>query len=193
MKITPIELKALGRFRECCEDSAAGGHDVPKEMMQRLAVLGAVRVLGFGRHETTEFGDWIMAQPPAAGAQVGAKPTEISQRLREYAGNSGYSHNDYADTMRAAADEIERYYGGMLNWKKTAEDKDRALQFTIAPPPRIGELLAAAHGALEGMADSDLDCFETDEEEIDGAPAQYAARKIFEAMQLLGSSRELAK
>lgn len=64
MKITPIELKALGRFRECCEDSAAGGHDVPKEMMQRLAAVGVVRTLGFGRHETTEFGDWLLAQPP---------------------------------------------------------------------------------------------------------------------------------
>lgn len=64
MKITPIELKALGRFRDCCEDSAAGGHDVPKEMMQRLAAVGVVRTLGFGRHETTEFGDWLLAQPP---------------------------------------------------------------------------------------------------------------------------------
>jgi hypothetical protein len=54
-----------------------------------------------------------------------SKPTDISQRLREYAGNPGYSHNDYADTMRQAAEEIERYYGGMLAWKKTAEKKDR--------------------------------------------------------------------
>lgn len=64
MNITPIELKALGRFRDCCEDSAAGGHDVPKETMQRLAAVGVVRTLGFGRHETTEFGDWLLAQPP---------------------------------------------------------------------------------------------------------------------------------
>ena len=61
-----------------------------------------------------------------APKQEALKPTDISQRLREYAGNSGYSHNDYADTMRAAADEIERYYGGMMNWKKTAEAKDAA-------------------------------------------------------------------
>lgn len=52
-------------------------------------------------------------------------PTDISKRLREYASNPGYSHNDYADTMRAAAEEIERYYGGMLAWKQTAEKKDR--------------------------------------------------------------------
>jgi len=68
MKINPIEIKALGRFRDCCEDSAAGGHDVPKEMMQRLAAVGVVRTLGFGRHETTEFGDWLLAQPPEVNA-----------------------------------------------------------------------------------------------------------------------------
>jgi len=54
-----------------------------------------------------------------------AQPTDISRRLREYAANNRYSHNDYADTMRQAADEIERYYGGMLAWKQTAEKKDR--------------------------------------------------------------------
>lgn len=36
------------------------------------------------------------------------QPTNLSEQLREYAGNSGYSHNDYADTMLAAAFEIER-------------------------------------------------------------------------------------
>ncbi len=74
MKITPIQLKALGRFRECCEDSASGGHDVPKEMMQRLAAVGVVRTLGFGRHETTEFGDWLLAQPPEAKVSTLAVP-----------------------------------------------------------------------------------------------------------------------
>lgn len=36
------------------------------------------------------------------------QPTDLSKQLREYAGDSGYSHNDYADTMLAAASEIER-------------------------------------------------------------------------------------
>lgn len=47
----------------------------------------------------------------------------------------------------------------------------------------IREKLTRAHDALEGMSDSDLDHFETDEEEIEGAPAQYAARTIFSAVQ----------
>ncbi len=60
-------------------------------------------------------------------AQEPRKPTDISQRLREYASNSGYSHNDYADTMRVAADECERFYGGMVAWKETAQQKDRTI------------------------------------------------------------------
>lgn len=36
------------------------------------------------------------------------QPTDLSKQLREYAADSGYSHNDYADTMLAGASEIER-------------------------------------------------------------------------------------
>lgn len=61
------------------------------------------------------------------GIPGAVQPTDISQRLREYAGNPSYSHNDYADTMRMAADECERYYGGMMNWKANAQAKDRTI------------------------------------------------------------------
>jgi hypothetical protein len=81
------------------------------------------RELAFARAIELEF---LATQSAKQGAQPDtSKPTDISERLREYAANPGYSHNDYADTMRAAAEEIERYYGGMLAWKKTAEKKDR--------------------------------------------------------------------
>lgn len=35
------------------------------------------------------------------------KETPISKQLREYAGNPNWSHGDCADTMLAAADEID--------------------------------------------------------------------------------------
>jgi len=44
----------------------------------------------------------------ALAAVPAQEPIEISKQLREYAADSGYSHNDYADTMLAAASEIER-------------------------------------------------------------------------------------
>lgn len=72
--ITVEERAAIFRFRECCEDDDADGHDVPKVMMQRLAVIGLVRTLGFGRSETTKFGDWVMARPPAQAVDAGDLP-----------------------------------------------------------------------------------------------------------------------
>jgi hypothetical protein len=41
--------------------------------------------------------------------QCGNDPVEIANELREYAGNSGYSHNDYADVMRQAAGMLEAF------------------------------------------------------------------------------------
>ena len=46
-------------------------------------------------------------------------------------------------------------------------------------------LLAQAFDALEATADSDIDTFEDEEEEALAVPAQYACRKIIQAMQLL--------
>ncbi len=64
------ELAAFHRFCECAEDFDSGGHDVDKDMMVKLARIGVVRSTGFGRHETTAFGDKIRAAQPvqAAGA-----------------------------------------------------------------------------------------------------------------------------
>lgn len=46
-------------------------------------------------------------------------------------------------------------------------------------------LLQQAFDALEATADSDIDHFEDEEEEAEAAPAQYACRKIIEAMDIL--------
>lgn len=59
--LTAADMKHLRRFAECAEDCDADGHDVPKEAMKRLERAGAVRSLGFGRHETTAFGDAMLA------------------------------------------------------------------------------------------------------------------------------------
>ncbi len=46
-------------------------------------------------------------------------------------------------------------------------------------------LLQQAFDALESTSDTDLDYFEDEEEEAQAVPAQYACRKIMEAMDLL--------
>ena len=49
-------------------------------------------------------------------------------------------------------------------------------------------LLQQAFDALEATTDSDIDDFESEEEEAEFAPVQYACRKIIEAMDILKSN-----
>ena len=49
-------------------------------------------------------------------------------------------------------------------------------------------LLQQAFDALEATADSDIDIFDDEEEEAEAVPAQYACRKIMEAMDLIRSA-----
>lgn len=60
----------------------------------------------------------------ARAADARSEPTDLSHRLRETADKQP----GWKPLLTAAADEIERYYGGMLAWKKTAEKKDRDWQ-----------------------------------------------------------------
>ena len=46
-------------------------------------------------------------------------------------------------------------------------------------------LLQQAFDALLATADSDMDDFEDEQDEAEAAPAQYAGRKIMEAMGLM--------
>jgi hypothetical protein len=58
--LTEEDMAWLIRFSETCEDSDSGGYDVPKDRMRRLAEIGVVRSLGFGRYETTAFGNYVV-------------------------------------------------------------------------------------------------------------------------------------
>lgn len=54
----------------------------------------------------------------------------------------------------------------------------------------VKEKLWKAFDALEGMSDSEADCFETEEEEAEYFPAQYAARIIFSVLEDLGMAKK---
>lgn len=60
--MTDEDMRRLRRFHEICEDSDAGGHDLPKEAVKRLERAGALRSCGFGRHEVTLFGDYLLGK-----------------------------------------------------------------------------------------------------------------------------------
>lgn len=58
--LTEYDFASLFRFNEICEDSDADGHDVPGAAMKRLEQIGVVRTMGFGRHEMTAFGHFVI-------------------------------------------------------------------------------------------------------------------------------------
>lgn len=47
----------------------------------------------------------------------GAQMDDIVDNLREFASNAGYSHNDYQDTMRQAANVIEHLRAQFFHWR----------------------------------------------------------------------------
>lgn len=76
------------------------------------------------------------------------KPTDLSKRLRVKA-SQPFGPEDFA-LLTQAADEIERYYGGMLNWKRTAEAQKPAAPATLSDE-KIRQL-ALSYGVAKGRA-----------------------------------------
>lgn len=83
----------------------------------------------------------------------GAAPTDMSRRLRE-AATAEVSYAD-ARLLIGAAEEIERYYGGMMAWKKTAEKKDA--DWNAERMGRVNDRIEARSAAAdEGGSDAPL-------------------------------------
>jgi len=58
--ITEEDFSLLFDFNAQAEDSESGGYSIGKDEMKRLAELGVVQSLGFGRYGVTAFGSWII-------------------------------------------------------------------------------------------------------------------------------------
>lgn len=54
------DFAALFVFHTQVTDDDADGYTVGKDMMRRLAELGAAQHHGFGRYSTTAFGEWLI-------------------------------------------------------------------------------------------------------------------------------------
>lgn len=59
-------------------------------------------------------------------------------------------------------------------------------------PGKMLAILRDVHDTLSSESDSDIDHFEDDEEEREGAPVQYAARKVMEVMDMLRAAASSA-
>jgi hypothetical protein len=96
----------------------------------RVAKLAGVAMPDMTHEQTAEVAGTILGQiaaalvaRPTAVMAGGLSHTDLSKRLREW-GTTRAVAQHYADAMVAAADEIDRYYTGMVAWKQTAEKKD---------------------------------------------------------------------
>jgi hypothetical protein len=85
--------------------------------------------------------DWLSSNDidPLADkiVQIVAQPAEMGEILRKAAKVAGESA---AKLMLTAADECDRFYGGMMNWKANAQAKDRTiteLREQLAKPAAI--------------------------------------------------------
>lgn len=130
-----VGVAQVQRYSVHLDDDEMGGFEVASDPNGNLCLFAQVQA--------------TLAQCAGSG---GAKPTDISTRLREYASNPGYSHNDYADVMRTAADECERFYGGMVAWKETAQQKDRSWSASIQEI--VDKRLAALSAKPDGEHDA---------------------------------------
>jgi hypothetical protein len=165
----------------------------------RKAVREMARML-----EAREWAEHVSSDPDAAALEgeitnlVGlynelrekAQPTDLSKRLRQIASEDTspyFCTNVPKDDLRAAADEIDRYYGGMLAWKQTAEKKDR--DWNEARMARENDRVAVRaqptdRDAVLSKAEEIARCYDQ------GTPEGHAIADAIGAMKSGGSTTE---
>jgi hypothetical protein len=89
--LNPSDMAALERVNECFEDGQ--GYDIPASQMKRMAKLGVVQSLGFGRYDVTSFGRLIL------GSRHLRKPLET---VEECNSRLSREHQAQLDADRAA-------------------------------------------------------------------------------------------
>lgn len=110
------------------DERALSGEDITRMAYEKFGIVADdMEIVSFVA-EVRRL-DGLSAVP--VQAQEPRKPTDLSNRLRSYIDQNLMP---YPSDVLAAADEIERYYGGMMNWKAAAEAKDHAPAQPVAVP-----------------------------------------------------------
>lgn len=117
----PDELTAFHRFCDCCEDSEAGGHDVPQPMMQRLAATGLVRHFGRGYYKTTRFGDSVRS------------PEFFSAELSDQAGAPAGSREAFETWLASDSRYAKCHNSAWVAWQAALASK------AVAQPVDVSE------------------------------------------------------
>ncbi|MDB5937469.1 MAG: hypothetical protein JWQ01_4813 [Massilia sp.] len=140
----------------------------------------------------------LAAAPALSERALSLTPTDLSKRLRATVG-AVMLMTDREKLMIDAADEIERYYGGMMAWKQTAEKKDADLagmkrtqdamidQIAIMESADEPEVEAPSAGSDEPTErESLIACLEDDAAKLaDANPGDEMAQTMRDAARLL--------
>lgn len=120
-------------LKNCCSHNCRQGRDCPlRAPPAQPSTTGEIMSENTRPERRAHAGTVAQAEINRLTAEVArltaAAPTDLSTRLRESA-DAVMLQVDRAKLMRSAADEIERYYGGMMAWKKSAKEADaRAIE-----------------------------------------------------------------
>ncbi|MGB7422925.1 MAG: hypothetical protein WA917_13780 [Comamonas sp.] len=115
------ELEALRRFDECARDFEAGGHDVRKETMKRLAEIGLVRRVTANIYEHTTFGLSVL------GGDFDAAPTTQPAPAAQGDAMAKAWEQSAADIARQAESSPgDRYWNGVAEGLRTCARDLRA-------------------------------------------------------------------
>lgn len=144
---------------------------VPRELLARCITSM--------RHAVT-FGDTGKGRPPSQTCMF-----EIEALAALLAGQPAAQHAE------SGALPITRSTYGLLEACEAERERRAALAAQsqgaqqAAAPGALLAILRDVHDTLASESDSDIDHFESDDEEREGAPVQYAARKVMEVMDML--------
>lgn len=167
--LTEDDMKWLRRFAECCEDSDAGGHDLPKAAVKQLVQIGALRHSGPGRQETTAFGDWLLDTTPV---REGSPMSKVQRFWCDEARNIRCVREDDFDALEAEAQALreqvarsEQHRNDQADLIVSLRTEVAALRARVAIVPD-GYALVPVEPLLNMMSDKDHDTRITAERQL---------------------------
>lgn len=146
-----VDRFAAAMKAKMAENRAKGRSGWDNEALCSAKCLQDMLVDHIAKGDPVDVGNFAMMlfnrgdRTTAANAPRLSKATDLSHRLRETADQQP----GWRPLLTAAADEIERYYGGMLAWKQTAEKKDR--DWNDERMGRMNDRIAARHTATSAV------------------------------------------
>jgi len=168
---------------------------MPKDQATRLAVseyctigLAAAQHAESGAPHDLTIGEAFKAVGGwMNGGELGYPSFGSMEALKNYTVKMIRAHVPNAEWLAAQSQGAPTHCDPAEGFCAACREQERAhlaAQQAAAPGAALA-ILRDVHDTLSSESDSDIDHFEDDDEEREGAPVQYAARKVMEVMDML--------